>query len=347
MIEGLTDNQQDLKEDLQEILNAGNKAAALTRQILTFSRKQIIQPKVININDLIKTMIKMLKRLMGENISIIMHLAPDLGNILVDIDQMGQVIMNLLVNASDAMPNGGSVIIETKNIYLSTEMIRGNNTPGDYIQISITDTGTGMDDHQLSHLFEPFYTTKEQGKGTGLGLSTVYGIVQQCKGEISVYSHLETGTTFNVYFPQISLPASKITAQNSIPPAILKGHETILVVEDESYLRKSILRVLTSSGYTVLDSEDPLHALDISRNYSKEIHMLLTDIIMPKMAGNELADIITQERSSILVLFMSGYSEKAIDIQGVLKEGLNFLSKPFSPSDLLWKIRAIFSDNEN
>jgi signal transduction histidine kinase/ActR/RegA family two-component response regulator len=347
MIEGLTDNQQDLKEDLQEILNAGNKAAALTRQILTFSRKQIIQPKVININDLIKTMIKMLKRLMGENISIIMHLAPDLGNILVDIDQMGQVIMNLLVNASDAMPNGGSVIIETKNIYLSTEMIRGNNTPGDYIQISITDTGTGMDDHQLSHLFEPFYTTKEQGKGTGLGLSTVYGIVQQCKGEISVYSHLETGTTFNVYFPQISLPASKITAQNSIPPAILKGHETILVVEDESYLRKFILRVLTSSGYTVLDSEDPLHALDISRNYSKEIHMLLTDIIMPKMAGNELADIITQERSSILVLFMSGYSEKAIDIQGVLKEGLNFLSKPFSPSDLLWKIRAIFSDNEN
>ncbi len=347
MIEGLTDNQQDLKEDLQEILNAGNKAAALTRQILTFSRKQIIQPKVININDLIKTMIKMLKRLMGENISIIMHLAPDLGNILVDIDQMGQVIMNLLVNASDAMPNGGSVIIETKNIYLSTEMIRGNNTPGDYIQISITDTGTGMDDHQLSHLFEPFYTTKEQGKGTGLGLSTVYGIVQQCKGEISVYSHLETGTTFNVYFPQINLPASKITPQNTISPDILKGHETILVVEDEPYLRKFILRVLTSSGYTVLDSEDPLHALDISRNYSKEIHMLLTDIIMPKMAGNELADIITQERSSILVLFMSGYSEKAIDIQGVLKEGINFLSKPFSPSDLLWKIRAIFSDNEN
>ena len=346
MIDSLTDDHQYMKEDLQEILNTGNRAAALTRQILAFSRKQIIQPKVINVNDLIQNMLNMLKRLMGENISIKLHLAPDLENVFIDVGQMEQVFMNLFVNARDAMPNGGSLIIETHNRTIAAGIIKNNVAPGVYTQISVTDSGIGIDERKLSHIFEPFYTTKEQGKGTGLGLSTVYGIVQQNKGDISVYSHLGSGTTFNIYFPQINLPISKIHAPEIFISDTHKGEETILLVEDEDFLRNYIHRVLTSNGYTVLDVEDPFHALEIFRNYSKEIHMLLTDIIMPKMTGNQLADIITQENSSILVLFMSGYSERAIDIQGVLKEGINFIPKPFSSGELLRKIKTVFNNEK-
>jgi signal transduction histidine kinase/ActR/RegA family two-component response regulator len=342
----LEDNQQSVKEDLQDIHNAGDRAAELTRQILTFSRKQITQPKVINVNKSIRTMVNMVKRLLEENISISMDLAPDLENILIDVTQLEQVIMNLFVNARDAMPSGGSLIVETRNRYISAELFNSDINPGSYTQISISDTGIGMNESQLSHIFEPFFTTKEQGKGTGLGLSTVYGIVQQNEGEITVYSHLGRGTTFTVYFPQINSPASIISIPDTSMPDTLKGPETILMVEDDEFLRKYIRRVLISSDYTVLEAEDALQAIELSRNYSNEIHMLLTDVILPKMTGKELADLIVQERTSIIVLFMSGYSEKVIDIQGVVKEGFNFLHKSFSSNELLRKIKTTFLEEK-
>jgi len=344
MLTTLSTEDQEMKENLEEINKAGNKAASLTKKLLAFSRKQIFQPKVIEVNKLIQNMEIMLKRLLSEDISFQIKYSENLAHVFVDPSQIEQVIMNLVVNSRDAMPKGGTLLIETSNVFLSSKDAQIEIQPGNYIQILIADTGTGMKKEQLLHLFEPYYTTKEQGKGTGLGLSTVFGIVKQSQGEIKVSSQLGKGTTIKVYLPQKNLPIKKDNLQpKQYSPEALKGTETILVVEDEESIRNFIIEVLRSHGYTVLFAENPQKALDISQNYHKKIHLLLTDVIMPIMSGMELKNKIVNEIPDLTVLFMSGYTDKAIVTQGILKDGLEFLPKPFLATDLLLKIKDLLS----
>ncbi len=335
MLTTISAENQDMKEDLEEINKAGNRAASLTKQLLAFSRKQIFQPQVINLNHLISDMEVMLRRLLSEDISFKIEYCDDLDNIFVDPSQIEQVIMNLVVNARDAMQKGGRFRIETSNIYLSSEIAEVDLKSGNYIQLLISDTGVGMNDEQLSHLFEPYFTTKEQGKGTGLGLSTVFGIVKQSQGDISVHSHVGEGTTFRVHFPRKNLPLDELPSKKEYSSENLYGTETVLVVEDEDALRNFIIKVLRSHGYNVLYAENPQKALEISRNTNEVINIVLTDVIMPIMNGMELKNVIVKEIPNVRVLFMSGYTEKAIVKQGILKKGLNFLPKPFSPNKLL------------
>ncbi|MHA1520121.1 MAG: ATP-binding protein [Promethearchaeota archaeon] len=347
MIETKYDNDQDMIEDLKEINKAGIRGASLTKQLLAFSRKQIFQLEVININKLLKNMESMLKRLVSEDISFKVIYDEELANIFVDSTQTEQIIMNLVLNASDAMPSGGELTIETRNVQISSDNSFLDLKPGNYIQISVADTGIGMNEEELSHLFEPFYTTKGPDKGTGLGLSTVFGIVKQFNGDIIANSQVGLGTTFKVYLPQTTHPMEKKTEAKKDSNDSLKGSETILVVEDEDSIRHFTAKALRSKGYRILDVGNPIKALDISRNYEKDIDLLLTDIIMPHMTGKELADIITEENPQIKVLFISGYIDKAFDESENLKEGVNFLPKPFSVDDLLGVIRNILSTDGN
>ncbi len=348
MLTTISTENEGMKENLEEINKAGNRAASLTKKLLAFSRKQIFQPKVINVNNLIQNMEIMLKRLLSEDISFQIKYAEKLANIFVDPTQIEQVIMNLVVNARDAMPEGGKLIIETSNVFLASKHTQIGAKSGNYIQILISDTGIGMTKEQLSHLFEPYYTTKEQGKGTGLGLSTVFGIVKQSQGDIQVISQVEEGTIFKVYLPQKNLPIEENKSQQKeYSPEALKGTETILVVEDEESIRNFVVEILRSHGYTVLSAENPQKALEISKSQSKKIHLMLTDVIMPIMTGMELKNKIVESFPDLIVLFMSGYTEKAIVKDGILKEGLHFLPKPFSSNDLLLKIKEVLSTSRS
>src|ERR1017187_2386058 len=331
-----------LKDDLLEVKKAGQRAAVLTQQLLAFGRKQLLQPVPLNLNQVAEGVEKMLRRILGEDIDFVQVLAPDLGVVRADPGQIEQVLMNLVVNARDAMSAGGKLTIETSNVELDEEYVAHHVSvkPGPYVQLAVTDTGCGMDEQTKTQLFEPFFTTKEKGKGTGLGLSTVYGIVKQSGGNIWVYSELGLGTTFKIYLPrELSVRATAIRLQAIVEPAT--GTETILVVEDEEALRQIARRSLEAAGYTVLTAGAGDEALLISAQHAGIIHLLLTDVVMPRMSGKALAQAFLKTRPTTKVLYMSGYADNAFVHHGVVDEGTNFIGKPFTATDIAHKIRSV------
>ncbi|MBI3650767.1 MAG: PAS domain S-box protein [Acidobacteria bacterium] len=328
-----------LHDNLVEIKKAGERAAALTRQLLAFSRKQVLQPEVLNLNTIVVEIEKMLRRLIGEDIELQTILAPAIGNIKADPGQLEQVILNLVVNARDAMPGGGTLTITTESrlVEEATASPHLEIEAGHFVVLKVSDDGIGMDEATQAHLFEPFFTTKAAGKGTGLGLSTVYGIVQQSGGHIVLDSTEGLGTTFSIWLPQLRDEATKKpSAEESL--AISQGHETILLTEDEETVRNLVHRVLEMLGYQVLEAADGATALAICESYQGPIHLLLTDIVMPKMNGRELAARLSQQRPETRVLLMSGYSNEQ---QSVCNRENNFIQKPFTPDLLAKKIRDV------
>ncbi len=330
------------REEVEEIKKAAHRAAALTRQLLAFSRQQVLATQVLDLNALVGDMEKMLRRLIGEDIDLRTGLARDLGAVQADPGQLEQVIMNLAVNARDAMPHGGKLTIETANAELDGTYAREHvpTEAGRYVMLAVTDTGIGMDEGTKAHLFEPFFTTKEQGKGTGLGLATVYGIVKQSGGYLWVYSEPGKGTTFKIYLPRVE-GAPRPAAQPPVAPGSLRGSETILLVEDEAAVRNLTRRVLQGYGYTVLPTEDGQEALRAAHEHHGPIQLLVTDVVMPKMSGRELAQRLGPQRPEMKVLYLSGYTDDAIVHHGVLEPGLAFLQKPFTPQTLARKVREV------
>ncbi|HPO50065.1 MAG TPA: ATP-binding protein [Spirochaetota bacterium] len=336
------DSDCDFARDVEEIKKAALRSSELTRQLLEFSRKQMINPVIFNINDLVENLKKMLKRLVGENINIIISEEKNIKTIKFDKGQLEQVIINLVVNARDAMPDGGEILIETQNVSVSkrSHYPQLDMTEGNYVLLSISDVGKGMSEETKSHIFEPFYTTKEVGKGTGLGLATVYGIVKQHSGYIFVYSEEGSGTVIKIYIPisgeNISEIESVVTKEGS-----LKGSETILVVEDEESIREFIKRVLSEYGYNVLVTDGSQKALDIFSKNKEEIDLLLTDIVLKeKTNGKDLFESLSSLKKTLKVLYMSGYSDNIVARRGVLEKNINFIQKPFSIENFLKKIRS-------
>jgi signal transduction histidine kinase/CheY-like chemotaxis protein/HAMP domain-containing protein len=332
-----------MREKLEAIYEAGQKASTLTRQLLAFSRKQVLEMRVINLNSLLDNLKKMLSRMIRENVKIRMLLEPSAGNIMADPGQIEQIVMNLAINARDAISEGGLITIETQKIDLDEEYckIHVEAQPGSYAALYVTDNGKGMLPEVMEKIFDPFYTTKEKGAGTGLGLSTVYGIVKQHNGHIYVYSELGNGSTFKIYFPQIKIAADKTTKK--VFPAMEKGAETILVADDETSIRKLVRDSLEPLGYKILEASDGKEALEIFRRGEPQIDMLLTDVIMPEMTGKKLAEILLAEKPGFKVLYMSGYTDDVIANQGVLDEDIEFINKPLVPSLLTKKIREVLA----
>ena len=328
-----------LRDSMEELSKAAMQAAGLTRQLVSFSRRQVAEPKTIGVNDFVKDYENMLRRLLGENIELVLSLHPDAGAFRADPGQMGQVLMNLAVNSKDAMPDGGKLVIETSSMAVDDHFARTHLyvSPGQYVVLAVIDTGTGMSAEVKSHLFEPFYTTKEQGKGTGLGLSTVYGIVvNQSSGSIWVYSEPGRGTTVKLFFPSFGF---------EITPGSIAGiekissrGETILLAEDEAGVRKYTRGILERYGYIILESSNGVEALSVARSHPGPIHMLLTDIIMPAMGGVELAEKFSAEFPGIPVLFMSGYTDQIMRHWDTLSA---YIQKPFALSDLLTQVREL------
>jgi signal transduction histidine kinase/CheY-like chemotaxis protein len=334
--------ESQLRPYVDEILRAGDRASGLVRRLLAFTRRQSMEPQVLDLNGVVKGTEKMVRRLIGEDIEVVTALPPGLGMVRSDPAQLEQVIFNLSVNARDAMPNGGKLIIETANVELD-QAYAGTHlavTPGPYVMLSVSDTGSGMDAHTRAHMFEPFFTTKEKDKGTGLGLATVYGIIKQSGGNIWVYSELGLGTSFKIYLPRV------VAYAEPLPPVIIPtskplGSETILLVEDEDSIRSLVLGILQAHGYTVLEAGRPREALEISKKFEGPIHLLFTDVVMPQMSGREVAEQISSERHDTKVLYMSGYTDQAIAHHGVLNPGVPFLQKPFTPEALTRKVREV------
>ena len=322
-----------------DILQAGQRAAGLTRQLLAFSRKQVLEPKVVDLNQVIPDIAKMIRRLIGEDIEMVVNLAPDLGQILADPGQLEQVIMNLAVNARDAMPDGGRFILETSNVELDASYARthSNVVPGRYVLLAVTDTGSGMDAVTRAHAFEPFFTTKPAGKGTGLGLATVYGIVKQSGGDIWLYSEPGQGTVFKIYLPRIDAPAER--EESDVQRHPLPGTETILLVEDDEALRLMTQDILQSNGYTVLSAAHPEEAVALSRAHPGPIDVLVSDVIMPGMNGHVLADRLLAERPTLKVLLVSGYTDDAVSSQALVDSGRSLLLKPFTEELLTRRVR--------
>lgn len=334
--------EDPLRQNIEEINNACNRATELTGQLLAFSRKQVLKPRVHSINSVISNIEKMLRRIIKESIELRIVLDPELGNVKADPSQIEQVIMNLAVNARDAMPNGGTLTIETQNIYLDKDYTNQHAafTPGPFVRMSVTDTGEGIDARTQRRIFEPFFTTKEVGQGTGLGLSTVHGIIKQSGGEIMVYSEIGHGTTFKVYLPRVD-EAVQIPKWREDSREDYSGTETILLVEDDEIVRKLVLEILTSSGYHVLEANSGQAALSICDTYSEPIQMLLTDMIMPGMSGKELKDLVVKLRPGIKPLLMSGYTSDPLTTSMVLDSDTAFIEKPFTPDGLVRKIREV------
>jgi PAS domain S-box-containing protein len=335
-----------VRNDLLEVKKAGERAAALTRQLVAFSRKQVLQPVPLSLNQIATGVEKMLRRVLGEDIDLVQVLAPDLGLTLADPGQIEQVLMNLVVNARDAMPAGGKLTIETSNVEIDEEYAARHVAvdPGSYVQLTVTDTGSGMDEQTRLRIFEPFFTTKEKGKGTGLGLSTVYGIVKQSGGDVWVYSEPGQGTTFKIYLPREL--AATVPATRS-PPTVSKrptGAETILVVEDEEALRNVARRTLETAGYTVLTAADGNEAVLTIAEHAGDIHLVVTDVVMPRMSGRVLAEELAKTRPTLRVLYMSGYTDDAIVRHGVLDAGTHFLGKPFTAADLARAVREVLDE---
>ena len=338
--------EDHLHVNITEIKRAAERAAALTHQLLAFSRKQVLQPRVLDLNGIVSEMDKMLRPMIGEDLELLFDLTPTLGRVKADPGQIQQILMNLVVNARDAMPDGGKLTIQTADVYLDEEYTRQHVAvlPGAYVMLAVSDNGSGMDDSTRARIFEPFFTTKEQGKGTGLGLSTVYGIVKQSQGNIWVYSEVGLGTTFKIYLPQVEGRPEKIQLSENTK-SLAPGTETILLVEDDDMVRSIARVILTSAGYTVLEAADGENALGLCHHHRGMIHLLLTDVVMPRISGRALADQVKQLRPDIGILFMSGYTHEAIIHHGVLNEGINFMEKPFTPETLTQKIRAALNSS--
>ncbi|HEV8240835.1 MAG TPA: ATP-binding protein [Thermoanaerobaculia bacterium] len=330
-----------VRGDLGEIRRAAARAAALTRQLLAFSRKQVLQPEVVSPNDEVRELEQMLRRLIAENVELSTSLAPDAGRVLVDRNQLHQVLVNLLVNARDAMPGGGRLLIETRNRELDDAyaQVHPGARPGSYVMIAVSDTGTGMDESVRSRIFEPFFTTKERGKGTGLGLSMVYGVVKQSGGYIWVYSEPGHGTTFKLFLPRVDTAAEARQAPAPSRDA-LEGGEAVLVAEDEEVVRGLVVRLLELRGYRVVEADRGETALAAAAATS-DLELLITDVVMPDMSGRELADRLRRLRPGLKVLFVSGYTDESIANHGVLDPGVELLEKPFTADVLARRVRAI------
>jgi PAS domain S-box-containing protein len=333
--------QPELRRDLQHIGDASERAGTLVRQLLAFSRKQVLKPKILDLNSIVLNLDKLLRRLLAETVEMKTVAGKGVGAVKADPSQIEQVIMNLVVNARDAMPNGGRILIETSNVELNDAYSQDHATvrPGRYVMLAVTDTGIGMTSDTVAHIFEPFYTTKESGRGTGLGLSTVYGIVKQSGGYIWVYSEPGKGTTFKVYLPRVGDRVEVSSTAQTPAPAACDGKETILLVEDEAAVRELTRMVLSKRGYSVLEALNPADAERLAGSHGSEIHLLLTDVVMPGMSGRELAKRLTAQRRNLRVLYMSGYTYNVIAEGGTLEEGLSFLQKPFTPQVLAQKVR--------
>jgi two-component system cell cycle sensor histidine kinase/response regulator CckA len=334
------DLEHPLYDKARSIQQASDRATTLTRQLLAFSRKQLLELKVVDLNAIVADMERLLRPLIGEDVELITRLAPDAGFTRADAGQLEQVLMNLVVNAKDAMPGGGKLAIETQNVVVDESHRRGQNfiRPGNYVMLSVSDTGMGMDKETQSRIFEPFFTTKEKGKGTGLGLSTVYGIVKQSGGYVMVQSEIGQGTTFNIYLPQIEGVAEKLSTP--VARSAEGGTETILLVEDEESVRQLVRETLSSRGYHVLEAENGEAALDVAMREEK-IDLVITDVIMPGMGGRELVQHLAKSRPESKVLYLSGYTEDAIVSEGGMGNGTAFLQKPFTLQNLSRKVREV------
>jgi signal transduction histidine kinase/ActR/RegA family two-component response regulator len=330
-----------VREGVERIESTAERAAELIRQLLAFSRKQVLQPGVLRLNAIVESMAPMLTRVIGEDVDLTTRLEPKLRHVKADPTQIEQVIMNLAVNARDAMPDGGQLTLETANVTVDSPYKDQNPdvTPGAYVMLAVSDTGTGMDAETRRRLFEPFYTTKEPGKGTGLGLSTVYGIVKQSGGHIWVYSEPGHGATFKIYLPVVCESAD--VASVAPPDDVPRGTETILLVEDEGEVRALVRQVLQERGYRVVEASSPREALRLASDTAAPIDLLLTDVIMPQMTGRALADLVTGDRPGTPVLFMSGYADSAVVEHGVLQAGRAYLQKPFTPMQLARVVRRV------
>ena len=335
-------NNDPLRRNLEEIKKASSRATSLTRQLLAFSRKQILQAKVIDINDIVDDMDKMLQRLIGEDINLINLLDPSPCLVKADQGQIEQVILNLAVNARDAMPVGGKLTIETGHVYLDETHVRPDDAvqSGTYVMLAVTDTGAGINPEIQKRVFEPFFTTKEVGKGTGLGLSTVYGIVKQSGGNISVYSEPGMGSTFKVYLPVVGESADSGDARPNVSE-LRPGRETVLLVEDEEMVRNLSCEILEMNGYRVLAAANGEEACRVCEVHSGEIHLMITDVVMPQMSGREVAERVAKTRPDMRVLYMSGYTDDAIVSHGVLDDKIPFLQKPFTPDSFAQKVREV------
>ena len=336
-----------LYEEIKEIEKAGERAVSVTRQLLAFSRKQIIMPEILDINEEINETGKMLQRLIREDIEFLTVLEPELWKVYADPMQINQVLMNMVVNARDAMPGGGKLTIETANMELDNIYFQDRGVEsalsGSYVMLAVTDNGTGMDEKTRSRVFDPFFTTKEKVGGTGMGLSTVYGIVKQNNGYVWVYSEPGKGTTFKVYFPKVAEDVTAGKEQAKVSDEI-SGSETVLIVEDNDALRKLAKNVLRKYGYEILEAENGEKALNVSETHEGPIHLLLTDVVMPRMSGTDLSEKLRSIRPETRVIYMSGYTADAIVRNGILRQNINFIEKPFSLESLAKKVRQVLDN---
>jgi PAS domain S-box-containing protein len=330
-----------IRADVEAIRRSGQQAAALTRQLLAFSRQQVLSPRVLDLNEVVRSLEKMLRRLLGEDIELVARTTRESALIRADAGQLDQVVMNLAINARDAMPDGGKLTIETKNVILDEAYAKDHLgvTPGPHVMLAVSDTGVGMDRETQVRMFEPFFTTKEKGKGTGLGLSTVFGIVQQSGGNIWVYSEAGAGTAFKIFLPKAA--EAEVSPPDPAPPATLRGAETILLVEDQDEVRQVAHEILRRYGYHVLQARNAGEALLMCERHARTIHLLLTDVVMPQMSGRELAERLQPLRPDMRVLFMSGYTEDAILQHGILDSGIAYLQKPLVPEGLARRVREV------
>lgn len=335
-----------LLEDLRQIESAGDRAVSLTRQLLAFSRRQVLQTRVLDMNRILKDLDKMLRRLIGEDIDLVTAIDADLWKIVADPGQIEQIVMNLVVNARDAMPTGGRLTLEVTNVELDEEYARNHVsvTPGPHVMLGVSDTGAGMDAATMAQVFNPFFTTKEGSKGTGLGLSTVYGIVKQHGGNIWLYSELGVGTSFKIYLPKAKETEGEVS-EVSVGIVDSRGTETVLVVEDETAVLQLAVRVLERKGYSVLTARDGLEGQTVANSREGFIHLLLTDVVMPKVSRKALAEKLLATRPDLKVLYMSDYTDNSIVHHGMLDKGTHFLEKPFSVNALAEKVRQVLDSD--